>query len=221
MPKKLCRFLRKYLRTRSHIDDIVVPFSDGLRQTGVVVNLEKAVDTEGREIVREMEKAIALSVIDQEWKEHLREMDDLKQSVQNAVFEQKDPLLIYKFESVELFKRFLSKVNFDTISFLTKADIPQEQEAPERVQQPPVRRQPSPALQTNRGEEADVMEDSGPNEHARHMENTTRQQPVRAMKIADRNQKVTVQYRDGRVLKDVKYKKVEQDVENGSCVVVG
>ncbi len=202
------------------IVEIMIPFTDGIRQAGVVVNLEKAIKTEGREIVREMEKAIVLSLIDQEWKEHLREMDDLKQSVQNAVFEQKDPLLIYKFESVELFKRFLSKVNFDTISFLMKADIPQEQGAPENVQRPPARRQPSPALQTNRGDEEEDYEDNGPNQHARHMENTVRQQPVRALKIADRNQKVTVQYRDGRVLKNIKYKKVEQDVENGSCVVM-
>lgn len=202
------------------ITEIMIPFTDGLRQTGVVVSLKKAIDNEGREIIREMEKAIVLSLIDQEWKEHLREMDDLKQSVQNAVFEQKDPLLIYKFESVELFKRFLSKVNFDMISFLMKADIPQEQAAPEQVRQPPVRRQAAPALQTNRGDEADDYEESGPDAHARHMENTVRSQPVRAIKIADRNQKVTVQYRDGRVLKDVKYKKVEQDVENGACVVV-
>ena len=209
-----------YAEKGATVIEIMIPFTDGLRQAGVVVNLKKAIDTEGREIIREMEKAIVLSLIDQEWKEHLREMDDLKQSVQNAVFEQKDPLLIYKFESVELFKRFLSKVNFDMISFLMKADIPQEQAAPERVQQPPLRRQASPALQTNRGEEADLTDDGGPGEHARHMENTTRQQPVKAIKVADRNQKVTVQYRDGRVLKDVKYKKVEQDVENGSCVVV-
>ncbi len=202
------------------ITEIMIPFSDGIRQAGVVVNLEKAIKTEGKEIVREMEKAIVLSLIDQEWKEHLREMDDLKQSVQNAVFEQKDPLLIYKFESVELFKRFLSKVNFDTISFLMKADIPQEQAAPENVQRPPARRQPSPALQTNRGDEGDDYADSGPEAHARHMENSVKQQPVRSLKIADRNQKVTVQYRDGRVLKNIKYKKVEQDVENGVCVVM-
>jgi preprotein translocase subunit SecA len=210
-----------YAERGATITEIMIPFTDGMRQTGVVVNLKKAIDTEGKEIIREMEKAIVLSLIDQEWKEHLREMDDLKQSVQNAVFEQKDPLLIYKFESVELFKRFLSKVNFDMLSFLMKADIPQEQAAPERVQQPPVRRQASPALHTNRGDEADSMNEGDPGEHARQMESTTRQQPVKAIKIADRNQKVTVQYRDGRVLKDVKYKKVEQDVENGSCVVVG
>jgi preprotein translocase subunit SecA len=218
--QKALPILRQIYNERgATITEIMIPFSDGIRQTGVVVNLKKAIDTEGREIILEMEKAIVLSLIDQEWKEHLREMDDLKQSVQNAVFEQKDPLLIYKFESVELFKRFLSKVNFDMIAFLMKADIPQEQAAPEQVQQPPVRRQPSPALQTNRGEEERNM-DSGPEAHAQHMENTVRQQPVRAIKVADRNQKVTVQYRDGRVLKDVKYKKVEQDVENGTCVVV-
>src|SRR5712664_535590 len=71
-----------------------------------------------------MEKMITLSIIDQNWKEHLRDMDDLKQSVQNAVYEQKDPLLIYKFEGFEAFKRFISKVNEETVSFLMKAEIP-------------------------------------------------------------------------------------------------
>ena len=201
------------------ITEIMIPFTDGLRQVGVVVNLKKAIENEGKEIIREMEKAIVLALIDQEWKEHLREMDDLKQSVQNAVFEQKDPLLIYKFESVELFKRFLSKVNFDMISFLMKADIPQEQSAPEQVQQPPRRREPAPKLHTNK-EEEEVPVGGGPGEYARQMESTTRKEPTRVIKIADRNQKVTVQYRDGRVVQDVKYKKVEQDVESGDCVVI-
>jgi len=161
-------------------------------------------------------------LIDQEWKEHLREMDDLKQSVQNAVFEQKDPLLIYKFESVELFKRFLSKVNFDMISFLMKADIPQDEEAvPATAVQQTVRRPaaPAPALHTNREEEFEP-EMNGPGEYARQMESTTKAQPIRTIKIADRNQKVSVQYRDGRILRDVKYKKVEAEVKNGDCVVI-
>ncbi|HEV7349106.1 preprotein translocase subunit SecA [Telluribacter sp.] len=211
-----------YAERGATITEIMIPFSDGLRQTGVVVNLKKAIDNEGKEIVREMEKAIVLSLIDQEWKEHLREMDDLKQSVQNAVFEQKDPLLIYKFESVELFKRFLSKVNFDMISFLAKADIPQEQASPQQVQQPVRRPEPAPTLQTSREEHFDgeSPDGGGPNEYARQMDSTTRKEPVRSIKIADRNQKVTVQYRDGRVLRDVKYKKVEQDVESGHCVVI-
>ncbi|MCF2490511.1 preprotein translocase subunit SecA [Dyadobacter sp. CY347] len=203
------------------ISEIMIPFSDGIRQTGVVVGLKKAIENEGKEITNEMEKAIVLSLIDQEWKEHLREMDDLKQSVQNAVFEQKDPLLIYKFESVELFKRFLSKVNFDMISFLMKADIPQEEEVPATAVQQTVRRPaPAPALHTNREEDFDAELDGGPNEYARNMESTTKAQPVRTIKIADRNQKVSVQYRDGRILRDVKFKKVEQEVKNGDCVVI-
>ena len=107
--------------------DVLVPFTDGKRQIGVAVNLEKAIETEGRVMTKEMEKFAALAFIDQAWKEHLRDMDDLKQSVQAAVYEQKDPLLIYKFESFELFKRFIAKVNEDTISFLTKATIPVQQ----------------------------------------------------------------------------------------------
>ncbi len=203
------------------ITEIMIPFSDGIRQTGIVVNLKKAIENEGAEITREMEKAIVLSLIDQEWKEHLREMDDLKQSVQNAVFEQKDPLLIYKFESVELFKRFLSKVNFDMISFLMKAEIPREEEAPATAVPQNVRRPApaAPALHTNREEDYEP-ETNGPGEYARQMESTTKAQPVRAIKIADRNQKVSVQYRDGRILRDVKYKKVEQEVKNGECVVI-
>ncbi|MCF2506579.1 preprotein translocase subunit SecA [Dyadobacter sp. CY107] len=203
------------------ISEIMIPFSDGIRQTGVVVGLKKAIENGGKEITNEMEKAIVLSLIDQEWKEHLREMDDLKQSVQNAVFEQKDPLLIYKFESVELFKRFLSKVNFDMISFLMKADIPQEEAVPATAVQQTVRRPaPAPALHTNREEDFDAELDGGTNEYARNMESTTKAQPVRTIKIADRNQKVSVQYRDGRILRDVKFKKVEQEVKNGDCVVI-
>lgn len=198
------------------ITEIMIPFTDGLRQAGVVVNLKKAIANGGQEITREMEKAIVLSLIDQEWKEHLREMDDLKQSVQNAVFEQKDPLLIYKFESVELFKRFLSKVNFDMIAFLMKADIPHDDAVPATAVQQQVRRPaPTPELHTNR-EDAIENEEA----HAPRMENTVKAQPIKVDKIADRNQKVTVQYRDGRVLRDVKYKKVEQEVKNGECVVI-
>ncbi|MGB3616534.1 MAG: preprotein translocase subunit SecA, partial [Catalinimonas sp.] len=87
-----------------------IPLTDGKKQLQVVVPLEKIVTSKGRELTQSLEKAVALSFIDLSWKEHLREMDDLKQSVQNAVFEQKDPLLIYKFEALELFKRFLGKL---------------------------------------------------------------------------------------------------------------
>jgi preprotein translocase subunit SecA len=109
------------------VENILVPFSDGQKQIGVAASLQKCVETNNTELIKSMEKMITLAIIDQLWKEHLREMDDLKQSVQNAVYEQKDPLLIYKFEGFELFKRFIAKVNEDTISFLLKADIPVQQ----------------------------------------------------------------------------------------------
>ena len=96
-------------------------------------NISVSINTDNTEMIKSMEKAITLGVIDLTWKEHLREMDDLKQSVQNAVYEQKDPLLIYKFEAFEMFKGFLSKVNEETVSFLTRAIIPQED--PNRVQE--------------------------------------------------------------------------------------
>jgi preprotein translocase subunit SecA len=114
------------------VENILVPFSDGQKQIGVAASLQKCVETNNTELIKSMEKMITLAIIDQLWKEHLREMDDLKQSVQNAVYEQKDPLLIYKFEGFELFKRFIAKVNEDTISFLLKADIPVQQ--PDDVQ---------------------------------------------------------------------------------------
>ena len=215
------------------IKNIVVPFSDGMHELTVVSDLQKAVESGAREIVTEMEKAVTLSVIDQEWKEHLREMDDLKQSVQNAVFEQKDPLLVYKFESVELFKRFLSKVNFDTINFLSKSDIPAQEaeEVQQEIRQAPAQRrpQPQPKLQTNVEDFDDDHLATGPEEYARRMaENDAmgagappmqRQAPVRVVKL-DRNARVNVQYADGSVKRDVKYKTVENDLVSGKAMLI-
>lgn len=104
-------------------ENIVVPFTDGIRNIQVLANLKKAYETSGRELVNAFERNITLALIDDAWKEHLREMDDLKTSVQSAVYEQKDPLLIYKFESFELFKKMLEEINRDIMSFLFKGVI--------------------------------------------------------------------------------------------------
>jgi preprotein translocase subunit SecA len=90
----------------------------------VLCNLQKAYETKGKEVGIAFEKEVNLSVIDDEWKEHLRELDDLKQSVQNASYEQKDPLLIYKLESFDLFKQMLQKINKEIISFLFRGNLP-------------------------------------------------------------------------------------------------
>ncbi|MDR1865128.1 MAG: preprotein translocase subunit SecA [Bacteroidales bacterium] len=105
-------------------ENIVVPFTDGRRIYQVITNLKKSYDTQGRELMRSFEKSAILATIDEAWKEHLRELDDLRQSVQNASYEQKDPLLIYKFESFELFKTMIGKVNRDVVSLLLKSSIP-------------------------------------------------------------------------------------------------
>ncbi|MDI9858569.1 preprotein translocase subunit SecA [Flectobacillus roseus] len=206
---------------------IQVPITNGVLVTGVFADANETLATNGKKVISEMEKFIALSLIDQEWKEHLRDMDDLKQSVQNAVFEQKDPLLIYKFEAVKLFERFLSRINVDTVSFLMKADMPDFQQAVEQpvVQQAPA---PQPKLQTQKDEAISSLVgglagtlDSGLDyidpSAGQHTEKVA---PRQAIKIADRNQRVTVQYQDGSIKENVKYKTVEQDVEKGIAVVI-
>jgi preprotein translocase subunit SecA len=104
--------------------NIAIPMTDGVKSMDIVTNLERAYNSEGREVIVATEKMVTLKIIDDAWKEHLRELDDLKQSVQNASYEQKDPLLIYKFESFELFKQMINKINRDIVSFITKCDLP-------------------------------------------------------------------------------------------------
>lgn len=108
-------------------ENIAIPVSDGVRMLQLTVNLKKAYDTKGMELYRTLAKTVTLITIDDYWKEHLREMDDLKQSVQNATYEQKDPLLIYKFESFNLFKGVIEKISRDVLSFLVRAHIPLRQ----------------------------------------------------------------------------------------------
>ena len=104
--------------------NIAIPISDGRKMLTLSVDLKKAYESEGKEIARALSKTITLYQVDEHWKEHLRDMDDLKQSVQNATYEQKDPLLIYKFESFNLFSQMLEELNKDVLSFLMRAFIP-------------------------------------------------------------------------------------------------
>ncbi len=113
-----------YLDEKNNYKNIIIPFSNGSIGLNVISNLEESHHTLGDSIIKDFERCIVLSIIDRYWKEHLREMDDLRQSVQGAVYEQKDPLLIYKFESFKLFEEMLYKINSETISFLFKAQLP-------------------------------------------------------------------------------------------------
>ena len=137
--------------------NIAIPISDGRKMLTLSVNLKKAYETEGKEIARALTKAITLYQIDDHWKEHLRDMDDLKQSVQNASYEQKDPLLIYKFESFNLFKSMLEALSKDILSFLMRAHIPLRDASAVQTP-PPVRKPDMNQMQTSR---TDLVTNSG------------------------------------------------------------
>jgi preprotein translocase subunit SecA len=122
--KKTFPIIRQIFENDTRYENIAIPVTDGLKTMQVVSNLKKGYEDKGKDVVLSIEKGIVLSMIDNAWKEHLREMDDLKQSVQNAAYEQKDPLLIYKFESYQLFKNMVQKTNKEITSFLLKADVP-------------------------------------------------------------------------------------------------
>jgi len=117
-----------------HIDNISIPFTDGKKGVNVLANLQKIIDTEGLETLNALERTITLALIDEAWKEHLRAMDDLKQSVQSAVYEQKDPLLIYKFEAFNLFKQMDGETSREIVSFLCKCGIPVREDRQPREQ---------------------------------------------------------------------------------------
>ncbi len=218
--EKAMPILREVYETRgATIDQVMVPFTDGVRQISISAPLKKVIDTEGRELIRAMEKITTLAIIDQEWKEHLRDMDDLKQSVQNAVFEQKDPLLIYKFEAIDLFRKFVSRINGDVISFLMKADIPvQESEEVQEARQMPRPKQPK--LQTSKEEYQSQPSGNGMPAMPMPTEPAEKIAPIRVQKLPHRNDVVSVRYMDGTVMKDVKFKKVEEDFKNNRCVLI-
>jgi preprotein translocase subunit SecA len=140
-----------YENQGAQYENIVTPLSDGIKTLQCIANLKKCYDTKGREMVLTFEKGAILAMIDDAWKEHLREMDDLKTSVQNAVYEQKDPLLIYKFESFDLFKRMVDETNRELVAFLFKANLPNNDG--NQIQESRQRRvAPQPKLQTQREE---------------------------------------------------------------------
>ncbi len=201
--------------------EIIIPFTNGTHQLQVIENLEKYIATEGKSLIDTMQQAITLAIIDQEWKEHLREMDELKEQVQNARFEQKDPLLIYKFEAFKLFKDFVSSVNNDLVGFLAKATLPVQD--PQQIEEArrSTQRQ-SPKVREQKAESGSVLSGRGasaplPDAPPREVEIT---KPIRKEKLPNRNDRVTVRYGDGTMKKDVKFKVVEQDVLANRCILV-
>jgi preprotein translocase subunit SecA len=164
-------------------ENIVVPITDGTRTYHILTNLEKAYNTTGEELVRSYEKSIVLATIDEAWKENLRELDDLKQAVQAATYEQKDPLLIYKFESYELFRAMIDKINKDVVGVLMRGHIP-IRDASEVRSAPGPRKLDLSELETRKSE----YQPSYANDRQPQQSEQQRVQPVRVEKKIGRNE---------------------------------
>ena len=208
-----------YENQREKFKRIVVPFTDGSKTLQVITDLEKSYQTNGKQLVTDFEKNISLAIIDDAWKTHLRKMDELKQSVQLAVHEQKDPLLIYKFESFELFKNMIDQVNKDVISFLFKGEIPRE--TANNIQEAKTRRrekvQTTKDVIPNMDERSAQSRAAGANtqKSSSVIETIVREQP----KIG-RNEKVNIKNLISGESKTVKYKQALPLIQKGEWVLI-
>ena len=175
--------IKQVYENQGHMyENIMIPITDGKRLYNIPVNLKAAYETEGKEIVKAFEKSILLHTIDDAWKENLRELDELKHSVQNASYEQKDPLLIFKLESVKLFDDMVNKINNNTISVLMRGQIP--------VQEPEQVREAAPERPAPRQQYQETKQDlNDPNQQAAANRDTREQkrEPIRAEKTVGRN----------------------------------
>jgi preprotein translocase subunit SecA len=208
-----------YENNNGQYERIIVPFSDGIKSLNVVTNLEKAYKTEAKSLITDFEKNITLAIVDEAWKKHLRKMDELKQSVQLAVHEQKDPLLIYKFEAFELFKKVLEAVNKDVISFLFKGEVPAStqniQEAKQEVRKESYRESKDEVLNSDEEQFARQKAMQQGQERAQVTETIVREQP----KI-NRNDTVTIKHVLSGKTESMKYKKAENMLASGEWVLV-
>jgi len=208
-----------YENENNKFERIVVPFTDGIKTLKVVTNLKEAYDSEGKKLITDFEKNITLAIIDDAWKTHLRKMDELKQSVQLAVHEQKDPLLIYKFEAFELFKVMIDQVNREVISFLFKGELPTEDT--NNIQE---------AREVKKKENFQTSKEEIPNSDELAAQNRaagqTQQRPqvtetiVRDRPKIGRNDKVTIKNVMSGENKVVKFKQAEPLLSKGEWVLV-
>ena len=207
-----------YENQRNKFKRIVVPFSDGSKTLQVITDLEKSYETNGKQLVTDFEKNISLAIIDDSWKTHLRKMDELKQSVQLAVHEQKDPLLIYKFESFELFKEMINQVNKEVISFLFKGEIPRGdtntiQEAKRRKREDiQTSKDTIPNVEQRREQNRSFNDTRSPSQV---IETIVREQP----KIG-RNEKVKIKNIKNGENKTLKYKQALPLIQKGEWIIV-
>ena len=202
----------------SQFERIVVPFTDGVKTLSVVTDLEKAYQSEGKQLISDFEKNITLAIVDEAWKKHLRKMDELKQSVQLAVHEQKDPLLIYKFEAFKLFSNMLNGVNKEVISFLFKGDLPQQQtQNIEEAREIPVKQN----YKTSKDDTPEADSVAAQNREAgQTQQRQVTETIVREMPKISRNENVTIKNVMTGKTETMKYKKAESFLNKGEWVIV-
>ncbi|MCF6140830.1 preprotein translocase subunit SecA [Flavobacterium sp. K77] len=204
-----------YEDQNNQFERIVVPFTDGIKSLNVVTDLKKAYETQGSQLIADFEKNITLAIVDEAWKKHLRKMDELKQSVQLAVHEQKDPLLIYKLEAFNLFRAMIDNVNKEVISFLFKGDLPAQEN--QRIQE---------AIDVTPVEDYTVSKDEIVSSEAANqeaMQTQTRQVTetiTRDQPKINRNDNVTIQNVANGQIQEMKYKKAESLIASGQWVLV-
>ena len=208
-----------YERPGNKFERIVVPFSDGVKSINVVTDLKKAYDSSGKKLVDDFERNISLAFIDDVWKTHLRKMDELKQSVQLAVHEQKDPLLIYKFESFELFKEMINLLNRDTLSFLIKGSLPSQNDSIQEAKNTPVKQsyatKKDEVLNTDQRAAQNRSVGANASVQKQQIETIVRQKP----KIG-RNERVTIKHLVNGSSKTLKYKQAEPLVNKGEWIII-
>ena len=204
-----------YEDKNNQFERIIVPFTDGIKSLNVVTDLKKAYESNGNQLVADFEKNITLAIVDEAWKKHLRKMDELKQSVQLAVHEQKDPLLIYKFEAYNLFSSMLNGVNKEVISFLFKGDLPQQQ-APTIQEAKQVRQKEK----YTESKDEIVSSESANREAGQTQQRQVTETIVRDQPKINRNDTVTIQNVANGQTQEMKYKKAESLIANGTWVLV-
>ena len=199
----------------NHYERIVIPFSDGIKSLEVITDLKRAYETQGKQLVADFEKNITLAIVDEAWKKHLRKMDELKQSVQLAVHEQKDPLLIYKFEAFNLFSNMINGVNKEVISFLFKGDLPQ-QNAPRIQEAKEVRKKENYKI----SKEEIISSESANREAGETQQRQVTETIVREMPKINRNDTVKIQEVATGKIEEMKFKKAESLLASGQWVLV-
>jgi len=204
----------------NNFERIVVPFTDGKKTLNVVSKLKEAYESKGKTLINDFEKNISLAIIDEAWKDHLRKMDELKQSVQLAVHEQKDPLVIYKFEAYKLFESMLEKVDKEIISFLFNGQLPSKDPSEIREDRK-VRRQQK--LNVSKEEVLNSDEIASVNKKAGQMasqSNNYVETVVRDVKKIGRNEKVSIKHITNGEIKTLKYKVAENHLRNGEWILI-